>query len=243
MKLVQLNIWGGKLQYQIPDFLNSIQPDIVCMQEVNDLPGPSGALFVTLDELQEKCGFEHRFMSPTYSSKYMNRSTKYGNAILSKLPTKQTNTIFTHGSYKDNFDLMEDDFNTRNLQHIQLSVESQTIHILNHHGYLIIGSKAGNDETVRQMHLVANYLDALHGPILLAGDFNLTPPSESMGIINSKLRNLSLEHNLTSTYTHFNNNQEVCDYIFVNDQVRVASFEMSDEIVSDHKALILEFDV
>jgi endonuclease/exonuclease/phosphatase family metal-dependent hydrolase len=82
MKLIQLNIWGGKLQHQIPKFLSEEEPDIVCMQEVHDLKGPSGAVFVTLDEIKQKCGFAYSYMSPTYSSTYQRRANSFGNAIL-----------------------------------------------------------------------------------------------------------------------------------------------------------------
>ena len=243
MKLIQLNIWGGKLQYQIPAFLNKEQPDIVCMQEVNDLPGPSGALFVTLDELKEAGNFQHCFMSPTYSSKYMNRTTRYGNAILSRLPFLKTETVFTYGQYKDSFDLTTDDFNVRNFQHAQIEYRGQIINVLNHHGYLVRESKLGNHETAHQMQLIAAALNSLTGPIILAGDFNLSPHSESIGLLNKQLRNLSAEYNLNSTYTSFNKHIEVCDYIFVSDSIKVKAFHASDEVVSDHKALVLEFDI
>ncbi|MGH7194602.1 MAG: hypothetical protein ACREJM_13880 [Candidatus Saccharimonadales bacterium] len=36
MKIIQLNIWQGKLGKPIIDYLNAEKPDFVCMQEVND---------------------------------------------------------------------------------------------------------------------------------------------------------------------------------------------------------------
>ncbi len=52
MKLVRLNIWGGKLGQQSIDFLQAEQFDFVCLQEVNELQGTSGyGFFATLDEL------------------------------------------------------------------------------------------------------------------------------------------------------------------------------------------------
>jgi endonuclease/exonuclease/phosphatase family metal-dependent hydrolase len=244
MKIIQANIWGGKLGQQIIDFLRAENPDFVCMQEVNDLKGRAGyKFFATLDEIKEAANFSEAFMSPTYSSRYMERELEYGNAILSKFPIVSAKTVFTRGQYKRNFDIVQDDGNIRNLQVATVEVDGKTLNILNHHGHHILGTKAGNDETLRQMQVIADTLDTIDGPIILCGDFNLAPDSQSITIINNKLDNLSLATKLQRTYNQFSVVDEVCDYIFVNDQVKVQRFEMSEQLISDHKALILEFAV
>lgn len=244
MKLIQLNIWAGKLQYQIPDFFNQEKPDIVCMQEVCNLKGSSGALFAPLDEIKEASHFAHSFMAPTYSWRYMQRELEYGNAILSHSPLFKPKIVFTHGEYEDNFDLtIADNYNIRNFQHAVIDVSGTELHILNHHGYHIKGTKEGDEETLRQMNIIADYIGKLSGPIILTGDFNLAPDSDSIAVLSNKLTNLSVKYNLASTYTMFNSNNVVCDYIFVNDQVTVEQFYASDALVSDHKPLSLEFSV
>lgn len=244
MKIVQLNIWGGKLGQQIIDFLNEEKPDFVCMQEVNDLKGRAGyKFFATLDEIKEGAGFDEAFMSANYSSGYMERKLEYGNAILSKLPFKSTKTVFTRGEYKQNFDIVNDDGNIRSLQVAQIQVNGTTLNILNHHGYHLGINKSGDDETMRQMGLIADVIDKLQGPIIFCADLNLNPSSESVKIIDKKLTNLSAANNLKRTYNQFSAVNEVCDYIFINELVKVINFKMSDELLSDHKALILEFEL
>lgn len=243
MKLIQLNIWGGKLKFQILDFLTAEQPDIVCMQEVNDLPGPAGALFATLDEIKQAGNFEDLAMSPVCSYAYMNRQSLYGNATLSRLPIIDFRTVFTNGQYKDGFDATTDDDNSRNFQHAIIKAGTANIHVLNYHGYFVAGSKDGNQETMRQVQLLADYLKSLTGPVILAGDFNLAPTSPSITILDNLLTNLSSQHKLTNTYTQLSIHKVVCDYIFVNDAVKVSKFSASEQLVSDHKALILEFEV
>jgi endonuclease/exonuclease/phosphatase family metal-dependent hydrolase len=243
VKLIQLNTWGGKLQFQILDFLKSERPDIVCMQEVHDLKGPSGAVFATLDEIKEAGGFEFGFMSPTRSFQYQQRKNSFGNATLSRLKILKAETVFTHGKFKDNFDLTKHDFNSRNFQHLILQSGKRRINVLNHHGYLVLGTKDGNHETARQMEVIADYISKLSGPLILAGDFNLTPRCDSIKVLNRQLLNLSAKYRIKSTFNQFNSNDVVCDYIFVNDFVKVRNFKVSDELVSDHKALILEFDI
>jgi endonuclease/exonuclease/phosphatase family metal-dependent hydrolase len=244
MKIIQANIWYGKFGQEIVDFLSSEAPDFVCMQEVNDLKGKAaGNFFATLDEIKDKASFAHAFMSPMYSYRYMEREMPYGNAILSRLPFTHTDTIFTRGAFMAGFDAMKNDSNIRNLQHATIDINGTALHILNHHGHHIHGSKAGDEETVRQMRIIAELVGSLDGPVILCGDFNLAPDSESIGIINGKLANLSIANGLKRTYTRFSQVQEVCDYIFVNDQVKVRRFEMPETIISDHKPLILEFDL
>jgi endonuclease/exonuclease/phosphatase family metal-dependent hydrolase len=244
VKIIQLNIWGGKLGQQIIDFLHDEQPDFVCMQEVNDLKGRAGyKFFATLDEIKDEAGFAHSFMSPTYSSRYMERELEYGNAILSQRPLAASETIFTRGKYMRHFDVTKDDGNIRNLQHATIQVGGKDLHILNHHGYHIHGSKAGDHESLEAMQHIARVIGTLGGPVILCGDFNLAPDSESLTIINEKLTNLSVKHGLKRTYNQFNSIDEVCDYIFVNDQVKVQRFKMSEALISDHKALLLEFEL
>ena len=248
MKIVQLNIWQGKLGQPIMDLLNEEKPDFVCMQEVNDLQGSSGyKFFATLDEIKKEAGFDHAFMSPTYSSRYMERELEYGNVILSRLPFKSTKTLFTHGAYVRNFDVEQDgndNDNNRNLQIASVETGGKTLNLLNHHGYWLYGTKAGNDETLRQMKIIADAARDREGPIIMCGDFNLAPDSESLGLVSKELRNLSVEYGLERTVQPlFSPVNEVIDYIFVNDRIRVKSFAKSDKLVSDHNALIMEFEV
>jgi len=91
------------------------------------------------------------------------------------------------------------------------------------------------------MKELVQYIKKLEGAVILTGDFNLAPHSKSLEQLNKMLSNLSVKANLDTTRNQLTYKKEVCDYIFVNDQVKVKSFEASDELVSDHKALILEF--
>lgn len=244
MKIIQANIWGGKLSQQIIDFVHAEQPDFVCMQEVNDLKGRAGyQYFATLDEIKAAAGCNHSFMAATYSSRFMERELSFGNAILSKTAFASTKTVFTHGEHIHNFDAEQNEGNIRNFQVAAVDISDVRLNILNHHGYYVPDSKAGNDETMHATKMIADALRQLEGPIILCGDFNLAPASESLGLINRELTNLSVANGLKRTYNQLSAIQDVCDYIFVNDQVKVLDFQMSEEVVSDHKALILEFEL
>lgn len=242
MKLVQLNAWGGRLGAQVKDLLIAENPDIVCLQEIIDVEGHPG-LFTSLRELQDGASIKYSFHSPVMSFRYMDKTASFGNGIISKLSMKGQETIFTNLDYVENFSFDEHDYNIRNLQHAIIPINNKDVHILNHHGHHVREHKNGTTDTLRQCMQITSYINSLSGPIILTGDFNLVPDSESIKLINKRLRNLPKEHKLTTTRNHLTTKTEVCDYIFVSDDIIVDNFYMSPDVVSDHAALVLEFDI
>jgi endonuclease/exonuclease/phosphatase family metal-dependent hydrolase len=239
MNILQLNVWGGRLEKQILNLLKEVQPDIVCLQEAISLKGKNGGFFLNVEEMAEELGM-HLSFSPVLGFNFMNRKAKFGNAILSKIPFSSENTVFTRKEFVEDFDFDSTDYNVRNLQHISIGQGEATIHVLNHHGHHINAHKNGDEETMRQCKVIADYADKLDGRVVLAGDFNLSPLSQSLAQINSVLLNLSTQHNLQTTRTELTHKREVCDYIFVSKEVNVKDFQALDDIVSDHKGLLLE---
>jgi len=242
VKLVQLNAWGGRLEHQVADLLAAEAATFVCLQEIISTEG-DGAFAVPLEKLQADQGYADAYMSPVFSFNLMNKKASFGNAILSQLPFTVSKTIFTNLTYKDDFDFDSDDYNIRNLQHVQVNIGDVKLNILNHHGHHVRQHKNGDQQTLRQMTQIVDYISQLDGPIILAGDFNLAPHSQSLELINARLRNLSVDYRLTTTRTQLTAKQEVCDYIFVSDTIKVTSFKASDKLASDHQALILEFEI
>lgn len=243
MKLLQLNVWDGRLELPLSQLLKTEQPDIICLQESINFPRQTGGFLLPVEEMLNLLPGSEAFTSPTMSFSLFNDTANRGNTIISKLPFTDQQTIFTNLSFKPNFEEARDDFNIRNLQHATFDVKGQTLHVLNHHGFFVPNTKNGNEITWRQCQIIADYLDELDGPIILAGDFNLVPHSRSLKLINSRLHNLSLSHNLKTTFSDLSPKSDVCDYIFVSDNVKVKTFRASNELVSDHKALIMEFEI
>jgi endonuclease/exonuclease/phosphatase (EEP) superfamily protein YafD len=126
---------------------------------------------------------------------------------------------------------------------VVVEVNGKALNILNHHGHHVPTHKNGDEHTLRQMEQITQYIQNLAGPVILTGDFNLSPHSESLELINSQLENLAIKYDLATTRTNLTKKKEVCDYIFVNNKVKVSTFQAYDEVVSDHKALGLEFEL
>lgn len=242
LKLIQANIWGGRLSNQLVDVLEEEQADILNLQEAVSTTGDA-LIFATIEDFKKRINYDHVFFSPMFDFNLMQKQAGFGNAILSRYEFKKTETVFTRLQHKTNFDFDLDDYNIRNFQHAIIDTGEAQIHVLNHHGHHVHQHKNGDQETMRQCGIIADYISKLDGPVILTGDFNLAPHSESLEQINHQLRNLSIEFDLKTTRTPLTSKTEVCDYIFVSDEIKVQSFEASDKLVSDHKALILEFEV
>lgn len=243
MKLIQLNVWwGGKLDQAVVEFLNDEKPDILCLQEAASMSGESGML-LTVEQIKKIGEFNNLVHSPLVSFNFMHRKVSMGNAILSKLPITSHTSLYTHLEHNKDFDWERHDYNVRNLLHCVIDVAGKPLQVLTHHGYHVPSHKNGNQETMAGCQQIADYIDNLSGPKILTGDFNLSPHSKSLEILNKKLENLAITNKLKTTRTSLTYKTEVCDYIFVSKDVKVSHFEASDRVVSDHKALVMEFDI
>ena len=240
MKILQLNAWGGKLGSQIIALLQREQADVVCFQEALRFPGGRSFLFDDIDSIARKAGYAHISFSPHVGYPLMKRTAQMGLAILSKHPLVEVNIIPLRLSYNDDFDLVDSDYNIQSLQHVCVEQGKILFHILNYHGYHIHEHKDGSPETLRQCKLIQDYVRTLSGPVVLCGDFNLAPQSASIALIEEKMVNLVTESHTISTRTELTAKQEVCDYIFTSSDLSVKHFVVLDDVVSDHRALVLE---
>jgi endonuclease/exonuclease/phosphatase family metal-dependent hydrolase len=245
VRLLQLNTWSCKLAPEIVRLLDTTNPDVVTLQEVVSTVH-DGKILDTIDSVFSEHPFSSRYYTPLVEFAFMHHQASRGNLIASNLPFVAQSQFWTHGTCATDFDYQDSGgYNiARNIAHVTHRLDDDTpLHILTLHGYHLKEHKLGNEETMRACKMLIEYISTLEGGIIVTGDFNLSPESESIHFINQSLRNLSVEYGLTTTRNHLTTKKEVCDYIFVNDQINVSAFSMSDMIVSDHNALSLDFTV
>jgi len=243
MKILQLNIWSGRLEKQITELLDREKADVLCLQEVISVPGGNSFFFLDMEEAQKILGYEYSYLSPSNSFNYMKRKASWGNCILSKISFEYKEQVYTFTGPNDDFDFLENDkYNSgRVLQHVSIKTNEGLLHVLNHHGHHKHEHKNGDEETRRQCNLIADYVKDLEGPVVLCGDFNLVPDSPSIEQINHVLVNHVKERGIVTTRTPLTHKTEACDYIFTSSDIEVKTFQVLDDIVSDHKALTIEF--
>ncbi len=125
---------------------------------------------------------------------------------------------------------------------------------VNFHGLAFPGSKLDTEERLQQCRelrdAVRDFVDSdSPAALVIAGDFNLLPHTQSVAIVGAGLHNLVVEHKIETTRSELNvwhntpQLQKHADYFFVNDAVLVRSFRVpSTVLVSDHLPMLLDFE-
>ncbi|MEO5627299.1 MAG: endonuclease/exonuclease/phosphatase family protein [Candidatus Saccharimonadales bacterium] len=248
MKLITINTWQGRLQRNLDAFIKDEQADLICMQELcsaEELTNNAAAWtqFATLQTLQRSSSLEYNYFSPTNSYDLMGEEVGFGNGILSRQPMSDVKTIFTCGEYHK---VTAANFvsNVRNAQIVQILVGKDLVWVVNYHAHWEPNPK-GTEASLARMKKFATALQNLSGPLIVVGDFNVTATSDSLRYLKEALsiRSLTEESGIQSTMSNALTPWEVaCDHILVNDQIEVKSFSVDNRLVSDHKALIMEFE-
>lgn len=247
MKLLQLNVWMGRLTRQILPLIEELQPDIITAQEVfsshQEVPFPD-TTFNVFELMQKAGGFTHTYFSPIGDFDYSGVKVGVGNGVLSRYELSSENTIFTNGSFQANADVSIFEANVRNVQFVTMGLpDGQTLHVVNHHAYWQ-PNPVGDEKTVSSMQKVVDEVTKLEGAVILAGDLNVDPGTPAMQLYDSLLEDLTGTHGVTNTMSRLGKLRGVApDHILVSPEVKVQAFRVLEDLVSDHQALLLEFDL
>ena len=178
------------------------------------------------------------FFTPTVDS-------YYGLAIFVKkeLKIKEHAQVEVYNK-KDWTEIEDAHWQNRSLQWIKLQDKGKEFTVFNLHGYW---TRDGLDHlcNLKQSDKIIKKIKSFTDqPVILMGDFNLRPDTRSIGLFDEHLSNLIRKYNIKSTRTSY------CpypirhaDYVFVNDWVKVKSFEVLPDEVSDHNPLMLDFNL
>jgi len=147
------------------------------------------------------------------------------------------------------------------LQWLQVDINDKQVIVAQFHGLRSSEGKGDTPERMRQSESVRKFLDEKIQEgleVILCGDFNLYPDTESMRILEEgltegmedneqknkfRLRNLITEHGIKTTRNrHSKNTNELSDYILVSSGIEVEDFRVEeDSETSDHLPLYLKF--
>ncbi len=260
MKLISLNVWGGTLYNPLVEFIKdqSAEADIFCFQEVfSSLPGApevsSGARMFLFQELSQLLSgynafFELRSSGADFSGK-VDAPISHGLASFVKKDIK----VLNHGGqlvakYDPAYAIMEEgDFK---VQILSLKRGADEFSVLNYHGIATPGNKNDTDPRLSQSKKLAEIWQSL--PVetkILCGDFNLNPDTQSIKILETCGRNLISVFKIENTRNQVSwdrfpgSYQKFADYTFVSPKIKVNSFEVPYNEVSDHLPMILKFNV
>jgi endonuclease/exonuclease/phosphatase family metal-dependent hydrolase len=254
MKIIQINGWLGRLNGPLARFIAKESPDIICLQEAlrpngNDLP-PLSDQYRYVDEIQATAKMTELFFTPAWGFKMAGITIDVGLAILSKFNLSDKQQFHVSNSYFVAEITQDYQRNTRVFQSASVQCGDRKISVANHQGYLAGEHASGDEVSAKLMEKVNRALSSLPHPLIFCGDLNVGPDTPTMAVLNSLgLRNLVAETETKTTLSSMHRAPEpdrlsvVCDYILISPDVKAKNFVVSEEIVSDHKALILEFDI
>ncbi len=247
MKLITLNTWGGRVTKELLEFLekNHGSTDIFCFQEiyhqathVHVAQGGIDPDLTLFDDIEKALPNHQSYFRPHYLE-------TYGLATFVKkdIPVDEEDEFFVH-HYKGFEPENVVGNHARNVQRISINQDGENLHIFNFHGLWNGGGKSDSEPRLEQSKKLSEYIKSYEGKKVLCGDFNLSPDTESLKIVEDMpLRNLVKEYGVTSTRTSFYEKENrFADYVFVNDKVSVSDFKVLPDEVSDHSPLMLEFN-
>lgn len=245
LKILQLNMWFGKLPHPILKLITQEQPDIIFLQEAVRLVRPvsTGGLYLTVDEIMQECEYSECFYAACFELNHFG-GMWMGNCILSRHPLSAEQYEFlTDNSFERNFSFRGGSYNIRNVQICKVRVGSAEIALYNHHGFHVKDHKRGNDETVRHMKRIHQLMSGESAPVIFCGDLNLEPDSPSLELLNRDFVNHVVDGGYETTRTDLSPKTECCDYVFTSRDLDVGSFVVSSFVASDHAALLAEINI
>lgn len=244
MKILQLNVWTGRLKGALERFVRENDADILCMQEAvwsEDNPGVVNYAFDSVDKIMTIGGYEYDYRSPNFGIKIGDDCLmKQGNVILSKIPIIEARSYFVGGTtYTETPDLANGGDQVYNAQK---AVLENGLVVVNYHGFWST-DPLGDERHVKCMHEVADLFRDEKRPVIMCGDLNVISESPAMRELGF-MRDLTAENHIVQTLQNLKFVKNVaCDHVLVNDKIIVKDYHTVDQLASDHKAVLTEFEL
>jgi endonuclease/exonuclease/phosphatase family metal-dependent hydrolase len=242
MKLICLNTWGGIVKNELRDFLvrQEVDTDIFCFQEVFD-----NAHIDTLGDIDVNLYTTLTELLPNHTGYYApSQDNDEGLAIFVK-PSIKLDAVGDDFVYRFHNAMEDEDRKTlgRNIQYVQFTQSDQGYTVINFHGLWNGAGKTDTPDRLSQSQRIKEFIeDKAKSKVILVGDFNLEPDTESIAILEKGMRNLIKEKGITSTRSQYHKwPNKFADYVIVSNDLNVVRFELLQETVSDHLPLLLEF--
>ena len=255
VKLLSLNLWGGRAYGSLMEFLEKYNGDvdIFCFQEIFDTADnvveTGGARANLYQELSNLFIDYHGFYYPTCRgvdpTGHIGFDLKYGLGIF----VKKSIIIDNQGdffTFRSRFAPMKPDFtdNPSNVSYVSFNKDGKNFLICNIHGIWHPGDKLDNSDRIAQSEKTLEFTRKHAGPKILCGDFNLRPYTQCIKMIEQDFINLIKKNEIKTTrssldpYQGTPEFQPFADYTFVSKDINVVSFEVPVVEVSHHLPIV-----
>lgn len=236
-----LNIWGGHVKKPLLDFINCNQDiDIFCLQEVyhqaeNKISTEEREVSLNIfSELHALLPHHQAFFRPVVEGIY-----GIGMLVKKELDILDEGEITIH---ENPYYPGRGPTHSRNLQWLRYRNKNNIYSVFNVHALWNGRGKTDTPERIAQSQKIKEFISAIKTPKILCGDFNLRPDTESIKLLESEMNNLITKYNIHSTRSHlYPKEEKFADYIFTSPEIRINSFEVLQNEVSDHLPLLLDY--
>lgn len=242
MKLISLNIWGGRVYKGLLNFLKEhSEIDIFCLQEVYS--NAKGKELIYTDAILDIYEDIKKAL-PDYKGYYRpHLKDYYGLALFVKknIDTIKEGEYYVH-KHEGYVPTDHVGFHAKNIQYINVLSNQKNITVLNFHGLWNGKGKTDTEDRLEQSRKIKEFIDSVDGEKILCGDFNLRPDTESIKILQKDMVDLIREYKIESTRTSlYIKPEKFADYIFTSPGIIINKFEVLKDEVSDHSPLFLDF--
>lgn len=239
MRIMQINLWTGRIKYPLKKFIARAGVDILCGQEAvwkEDDQEQIENLFTTADQIKNFGEFQDDFRTANMGMRLGNGVMMMGNVVMSRSKLVEKEEKLVHGVPN-----LEDGKMIDHAYFAQKVVIGEGVVVVNYHGYWK-PEPIGDENTVVAMEKVAEMIRGETRPVVMCGDLNVISESPAMRCLDF-MRDLTEESGVKTTLSGLGFQGEVaCDHVLVNDKVKVRDFRVIDELVTDHKAIIVEIE-
>lgn len=261
MRLVSLNVWGGKIHDPLLKFIKEYKnkTDIFTFQEVmkfkNSIKTNSYYANILEEIADILSDFDYYFAPRAKGSDpdgKVNFPVEFGQATFIKKDIKKLKhkEIFVYKNFNivKYFEEGHADFPSLVIQSI-IEAGGKKIMILNFHGLWTPTPKHDTEHRLRQSQIIIDHIKYMNLPTILAGDFNLRIETKSLSMLEENgMQNLIKKFEAKTTRSSYYDEKwrkidKYADYIFTSPGVQVIDFKVLDDEVSDHLPLFLEFKV
>ena len=271
LKILQLNIWQGAFIDRIVDFVKKEDFDVLHFQEVTGgklsrggsnryvhkksfLPAqnPENIGIDSLKFLQKALSDYADFSVPTWKITG-DKNSYHGIATFVKkeVSVKKMETIWMKEFTElPNQTAIPIEQFPRAAISLEIKIDSQTMYLINTH---LAWSPDDRDNEIKitQSKMLYEYIQNLGKPVILTGDFNVSPDTKTASQFEEFGENLTRKNGITNTLNPRTHNAKqlfpkglAVDFIFIPHAFEIKKFRLIDDIdLSDHFGLVVEVEI
>lgn len=245
--VVQYNIWGAKKGRTSEHFdniaavLNSQKPDLVTLNEVDSMTPRNK--FVMFKELANRTGMYSAFAPAREKGDegWYSSDAAYGDAILSKYPIEEVRRFKLYPDPAQG----DTEKENRAVCAARVKIGERSVWIASTH----LDHRSNDLSRISQANQLKEIVESLDGTLVLGGDLNAVPGSESINIISTYLTPqypmVSPEYYTAPSKVNGQQNPtKLIDYILIKKSesaIRCMSYRIVNSTASDHCAVVATF--